>query len=51
MLEGTEGDRAQKAIEKLIAKLKKDDPAAAGYLNDVWAMKVDQAIAMYLKAA
>lgn len=49
-LKGTEGERAQKAIEKLIAKLRKDDPDAAAYLNDVWTIKVDEAIAHYVHA-
>lgn len=49
-LKGTEGERAQKAIEKLIAKLRKDDPDAAAYLNDVWTVKVDEAIAHYVHA-
>ena len=40
----------EKAIEKLIAKLRKDDPDAAAYLNDVWTVKVDEAIAHYVHA-
>lgn len=51
VLKGTGGERAQSAIEKLIARLRKDDPDAAAYLNDVWTMKVDAAIEKYLHDA
>jgi hypothetical protein len=46
VLKGTEDERVQSSIEKLIARLKKDDPAAAGLLNDIWTRK---AIEYYIK--
>lgn len=38
-LKGEAADRAQKAMEKIIARLKKDDPDAAALINDVWAQR------------
>lgn len=54
-LHGLTGERAQAAMIKLLKALRKTDPDAAAYLNDVWATKVDAAIAEFvpsmLKAA
>lgn len=48
VLKGSAGDRAQTAMEKLITRLRKDDPDTAAYLNDVWTMKVEAAIEKYI---
>lgn len=54
-LTGLANERAQAAMVKLLASLRKSDPDAAAYINDVWATKVDAAIASFvpqmLKAA
>lgn len=49
-LTGLAGERAQDAMVKLLAKLRKTDPDAAAYINDVWATKVDAAIASFVPA-
>lgn len=54
-LEGTAEHRANDVMSKLITKLRKTDPDASAYLNEIWALKIDAAIAEFvpvmLKAA
>lgn len=49
VLSGTAGERAGKAMEKLIAKLRKGDPDAAAYMNEVWTRKLEESIAHYIQ--
>lgn len=54
-LEGSAEHRANDVMSKLITKLRKTDPDASAYLNEIWALKIDAAIAEFvpqmLKAA
>lgn len=49
-LTGLANERAQEAMVKLLKALRKTDPDAAAYINDVWATKVDAAIASFVPA-
>lgn len=49
-LTGLAGERAQEAMVKLLKTLRKTDPDAAAYINDVWATKVDAAISSFVPA-
>lgn len=54
-LEGTAAHRGNDVMCKLITKLRKTDPDVSAYLNEIWGLKVDAAIAEFvpqmLKAA